>query len=129
MSLHLGTETRDPLPDDIIVFEPEPGLSRETVTALTSGTVRRIKVGTVLGKITASGKYIEHDAAAVDGSQAAWAVAVDNVTVPAAADAEISVIRYHATLRDEGLIFKAGISAPNRAAGIASLLGRYIFTA
>lgn len=129
MSLHIGTKTRDPLPGDIIVTEPEPNLSRQSFTIASSGTEREVKVGQVLGVITASGKVTEHDTGAATGEQVAAYVAIENVTVPAAGDTSIQVIRYHAVLRDQGLIFEGGISGANRTAALAALAAKFIFTA
>jgi hypothetical protein len=47
--------------------------SRENVTVTVSGATA-IKSGTLLGKITATGKYIPYSNAAVDGSQTAVAI-------------------------------------------------------
>lgn len=52
-----------------VLSEGEGTLSRENVTVTQTGTA--IVSGTVLGKITASGKYIPYLDAAVDGSQTA----------------------------------------------------------
>ena len=59
-----------------IVSEANGRRSRETVT-LISG--QNLKAGTVLGKITASGKYTQHDKDALDGSEVALAVLFDDV--------------------------------------------------
>ena len=51
-------------PGGFLVWEAFRDYTRETIT-VASGT---LEPGTVLGKITASGKYAAHDPAAVDGA-------------------------------------------------------------
>ncbi|MFP1646820.1 head decoration protein, partial [Pontitalea aquivivens] len=53
-----------------LVWEALRDYTRETVT-LAAGT---LEPGTVLGRITASGKYAAHDTAAVDGTETAAAI-------------------------------------------------------
>ena len=70
---------------EFLLSEDENGLSRDGVKYLAgSGTVLP---GTILGKITASGKFVPHAPAAADGSQIAAAVAFSKTVVPADADA------------------------------------------
>jgi hypothetical protein len=52
-----------------VLSEGEGTISRENVTVTQNGSA--IVSGTVMGKITATGKYIPYLAAAVDGSQVA----------------------------------------------------------
>ena len=53
-----------------LVSEGNGKISRDEVTVTVSGATKWLS-GTVLGKITASGKYIKYDNGASDGSQAA----------------------------------------------------------
>lgn len=67
------TEKRHPLS---FVLNEQPGhLSRETVT-IEGGSAGAgvVEAGTVLGKITASGKYVPSPATGSDGSQVAKAI-------------------------------------------------------
>ena len=57
-------------PGGFLVWEAFRDYTRETIT-VAAGT---LEPGTVLGKITASGKYAAHDPAAVDGTETAVAV-------------------------------------------------------
>ena len=57
-------------PGGFLVWEAFRDYTRETVT-VAAGT---LEPGTVLGRITASGKYAAHDPAAVDGTETAVAV-------------------------------------------------------
>ena len=77
--------------------------------------------GTVLGKITASGKYVLHDAALANGAQAAAAILFHRVDATAADVKTVATVNGPATVNGNRLIYKAGISAPNKAAAIAAL--------
>lgn len=56
-----------------IVSEANGNRSRDVVTATVAGAVA-LPSGTVLGKITATGKYVKRNAAASDGSQTSAAI-------------------------------------------------------
>lgn len=110
------TETRRE--GEFIVSECDEGtLSREIVTIISD---QKLGAGTVLGKISASGKYTLHDAAATDGSQNAIAVLFAAVD---ASDGDKSgvIIARLAEVNGNEITWKSGISAPNKTAGIASL--------
>jgi hypothetical protein len=77
-------------------------------------------VGTVLGKITASGKYTAYDPAANDGSQKAVAILRDS-TDASLGDTPCVVVSRLAEVFDGKLIYAQGISAANKTAAIASL--------
>ena len=49
-------------------------------------------IGTVLGKVTATGKYKRQEASAVDGSQTAAAVVLEDKAVTAATDTGVLVL-------------------------------------
>lgn len=91
-------------PGEFIMTEANGQRSRETITIVSGAGV--VAAGTVLGKITASGKYTPSAIGAADGSQSAAAVNIYEVDatsgdVDVAAivrDAEINgnVLTYHA---------------------------------
>lgn len=91
--------------------------SREQVT-IASGA--DLVAGTVLGKITASGKYKAHDPAAVDGSETAAAILFADA---AAASADVrSVVHVRDCLvQDARLTWKTGIAGADKTAAIAAL--------
>lgn len=104
------------------LLSDEETQSRDKVTLITG---QNLAAGTVLGKITASGKYTLHDNAAADGSQNAAAILYD-ATDATSADMPCVVISRLAEVADAKLIFKSGISAPNRAAAITALATNHI---
>ena len=72
--------------------------------------------GTVLGKITASGKYKPVTVAAADGSQNAAAILLNPVTV-GASDVTAVVIARDAIVSNQGLTYGSDVdTAPERAA-------------
>ena len=72
---------------DVVKFEqlPEFAWCRDRVVAL-EGTAKTYAIGTVLGKITASGKYKIQDASSVDGSEVAAVVVAEDKAIPATTD-------------------------------------------
>ena len=96
-----------------IVSESNGYRSRDDVTVTVSANTT-FSAGTVLGKITASGKFVRHNAAAVDGSELESGVlfetianttasAVDNASVNFARDCEVN---------GHELTYEAGADAP-----------------
>jgi hypothetical protein len=111
--------TEGKTPGDFMLFEENSFYSRDEVT-IASGA--DLEPGTVLGQITASGKYIACDHAAVDGSEVAKAVLY---TPAAAATADVTnavVIARHVRVRRFGLTFDANFTtATQRDGAVAEL--------
>jgi hypothetical protein len=103
--------------DGEFILDQEENLSLEKVT-LISG--QNLLSGTVLGKITASGKYTRHNTGAADGSQTAAAILRSDCDASTADTACVIVARL-AEVADARLIYMAGITAPNKTAAIAAL--------
>jgi hypothetical protein len=97
-------------------------ISKDTVT-LISG--QNLTAGTVLGVITASGKYTLHNNAASDGSEAAAAVLVANSDA-SGGDLKVVVINRLAEVKNDLLVWKTGISGANKTAGLAALAAKFI---
>lgn len=96
-------------------FEPNTGFCRESVV-INDPSAGTYKVGAVLGKITASGKYRLALSASADGSQTPAAVYIADglglscdLTVAAATDTKaIALVRGPVILSDAGLQLGAG---------------------
>lgn len=69
---------------EFLLSEANGARSRDNIKFLAGSG--KIKSGSVLGKVTASGKYKPYDPAATDGSQTAIALALNNIDVPEDAD-------------------------------------------
>ena len=122
MAVTIGTDTYRF--SHVIKHEYEPSLAycREVVTANESGA-KTYAVGTVLGKVTATGKYKITEASASDGSQNAVAVVIEDKTVAATTDTAVLVLaRGPVMVGKGGLIVGASVdTAPELAAVYASL--------
>jgi Bacteriophage lambda head decoration protein D len=108
----MTTLTMSPTLGDLLKFELNTSYSRETVT-LKSGT--NYKLGSVLGRITASGKYRLSPAAAVTGDEGAeTAVAVLIEASDASADEKTGLVvaRGPAIVSKAALVFDASVDQP-----------------
>lgn len=67
------------------------GYCREVVT-VNEAAIKTYAVGTVLGKVTANGKYKIAVQTAVDGSEAAAAIVLEDKTIAATTDTKLVVL-------------------------------------
>lgn len=70
---------------------PETGYCRKEVT-VNEAAAKTYAVGTVLGKVTATGKYKIAVETAVDGSKVAAAVVISDASIGAAVDTKLVVL-------------------------------------
>lgn len=103
---------------NFLVWEASRDYTRETII-LASGT---LAPGTVLGKITASGKYAAHDPAAVDGTEAAAAVLWGKADAGAGDALAVALVRGPAIVNRHDLVFAGSPSAGEIEAAHAALL-------
>ena len=103
---------------DVLKYEVNPNFTRETVTLLT-GTA--YPVGSVLGRITASGKYKLATHGGTDGAQTATAVLLYAVDATLADAVGIVVVRGPSIVSRAGLAYEATV---NDAAKITAKLGQ-----
>jgi len=104
-----------------IVSEANGNLSREQ-GVLDTGN---LETGTILGKITSSGKYVQVNLAAVDGSETAVAVLWDKADA-SSADQKITVHTRLCELLTTELVYPTGASDNDKAAINADLADRYM---
>ena len=102
-------------PSDWLKREADSHYSREEITVV-SGAGELVS-GTVLGRITASGKYAVVTAAAVDGSETAAGILFDDVDA-SAADAGAVMIARDAIVSEQGLTYGADIDTANERAAV-----------
>ena len=81
----------------------EMGFTRAVVT-VNEAAAKTYTVGTVLGKVTASGKYKIAVQTAGDGSQTADAIVLGDYTVPATTDTKVLVL-----VRGPAIVSKAAL--------------------
>ncbi|AHF03435.1 hypothetical protein MARPU_05750 [Marichromatium purpuratum 984] len=101
-----------------MLYEMPAGYSRETVT-IPAGT-GVVEANTVLGRVTASGKFIPYDDAATDGSEAAAAVSLYPVDATDA-DVDVTAIVRSAVLVRDALNWHADVDATAMAAAVTAL--------
>jgi hypothetical protein len=99
-------------------MEAEQGYSREDITLATGNN---LEAGTVLGKVTATGKYTAYDNEATDGSQTAVGVLLFAVNATASDQPAVAIVR-HAIIAKQALLWGAGVTTQTeKDAAIADL--------
>ena len=106
--------TEPPSVGDVLKYEVNPNYTREVVTLL-AGTP--YPVGSVLGRVTASGKFTLSPATGADGSQVATAVLLYAVDATLADAIGIVLVRGPAIVSRAALAYEATV---NDAAKIAA---------
>jgi hypothetical protein len=106
---------------EFLISEGNGRISRDAVTIDTGALVS----GTVLGKITASGKYVILAPAAVDGSAVAAGILYEACDATAADQVRAAITRL-AEVNGLRLTWPAGITSPEKAAAIVELAARNI---
>lgn len=102
-------------PSDWLKREADSLYSREEITVLSGQGA--LETGTVLGRVTANGKYKVVTAAAVDGSENAAAILIYPVDATSA-DATGVVIARDAIVSNQGLIYGSDIDTANERAAV-----------
>lgn len=88
-------------------YEPSLGFCRAVVT-VNEAAATTYQVGTVLGKVTASGKYVVAKETAVDGSEVPAAVVIEDKSVAATTDTKVlTIVRGNAILSKGALVLDA----------------------
>jgi hypothetical protein len=100
-----------------LVWEAFRDYCREVIT-VAAGT---LEPGTVLGKITASGKFAAHDPDATNGTETAVAVLWGNADASAGDAVGVALVRGPAIVNQHDLVFAGTPSAAEIAAAHASL--------
>ncbi len=112
---------------DWLVFE-ECGItrySRENITVVAGSG--KLPTGTVLAKITASGKYGVYDNAGTGGTEVAAGILAEPVEVGATDVKAAAVVRF-AKIAPGGLTWKVSSTAADKTAGLADLAVNGIHT-
>ncbi len=113
MALITATETELPRLSDLLKYEVNPALCRESVTL----TAAAVVAGAVLGRTTATGAYKAHDPIATDGSEVARAVALFDAPASGACIA----LRRSGVVALQSLVFKAGMTAAQQTTALTQL--------
>jgi hypothetical protein len=106
-------------PGEFLLSEAEGTRSREVATVAAGAGI--IAPGTVLGRVTASGKFVASPDTGADGSQTAACIALYGCDATSA-DQKITVIQRDAEVKADALVFAASVNdAPKRAAKATQL--------
>lgn len=105
-------------PGEHLVHEPHITLCREVVTV---GTGADLTVATVLGQITASGKYVQLNPTETDGSQVAAGVLFDDAAAASADVTDAVITKRLTSVKAAVLVWPAGITDPQKAQAITEL--------
>lgn len=108
---------------EFLLSEARGTLSREQVTIVSGAGV--LTAGTVLGKITASGKYKAYDDDNVDGSETAAAILAYTVDATSA-DVEAAVIFRLAEVKSSSIVWAGTNDATDKTNGLADLAAKFI---
>jgi len=116
------------LQTSVLAYEVHPEFTREQATLLAGDAEARVaEIGTVVAKVTASGKIVALIPGADTGAQNAYGVVIAKAVAPYGEDAPVLLLeRGPAIVKAAGLIWPAGISDNNKAAAIAALLAKGI---
>ncbi len=100
-----------------LLSEGNGNISRDVVSLTGAAS---FSAGTVLGRITATGKYTLHDSEASDGTQNAIAILHEYVDVTSADEMARINVR-NCEVAGDRLTYKSGITDPDKAAAISFL--------
>lgn len=102
-------------------YGKEHGYCREKFV-VNVGSETALTIGSLLGKVTATGKYQLVDPTAVDGSEVVAGVVIENKTVPASTDTEVVVlVRSPAIIADNAIVYDNTFDAAQKAAAISEI--------
>lgn len=118
----MASQTEGQYPSDWLKWEEDNFYSREEITILAgSGADRELTSGMVLGKVTASSKYVQVDPDASDGSETVAGILFLDVTAPDGTDATGVAIVRDAIVSDNGLTWMSGYNTTTGEAALESL--------
>ena len=104
---------------DIVKTEPNGNAGRDDIVIASGSGVST--VGTLLGKVTATGKFKPWAPAAADGTQTVAGVLLQHVDATSADVTAVALTRGTAELVYQGIVWPGGATDPQKAAALASL--------
>ncbi len=118
----MPTLTEGPHKGEFIVSEGNGSISREVVTIFSG---RTLTPGTVLGKITSSGKYRDLDPALNNGAEVAAAILHDAVDASGGDVTAVAVVRM-AEVNAAEIVWPDGVTDNQKRAALAQLAEKNI---
>jgi hypothetical protein len=110
--------TNDLTLGDLLKYEEENLYSRDQVTVVSG---QNLKLGTVIGRVSATQKVKALDPSATDGSEVAAGVVLQSIDASAAEKTNGLIVSRQAIVADHALIWPAVITTEEKTAAIAQL--------
>lgn len=104
---------------EFVISEGNGHISRDTITIASGAGV--VRAGTVLGKVTASGKYLPSPATGATGEQVATVVNIYEVDATSA-DVTVAAITRNAEINGNTLAYEATVNDSTKKAAKATQL-------
>ena len=110
--------TNDLTLGDLLKYEEENLYSRDQVTVLSG---QNLKLGAVIGRVSATQKVKALDPSATDGSEVAAGVVLQSIDASAAEKTNGLIVSRQAIVVDHALIWPSAITTEEKTAAIAQL--------
>lgn len=103
---------------DLLKYEEENLYSRDQVTVVSG---QNLKLGTVIGRVSATQKVKALDPSATDGSEVAAGVVLQSIDASAAEKTNGLIVSRQAIVADHALVWPVAITTEEKTAAIAQL--------
>ncbi len=110
--------TNDLTLGDVLKYEEENLYSRDQVTVVSG---QNLKLGTVIGRVSATQKVKALDPSATDGSEVAAGVVLQSIDASAAEKTNGLIVSRQAIVADHALVWPVAITTEEKTAAIAQL--------
>ncbi len=110
--------TNDLTLGDLLKYEEENLYSRNQVTVVSG---QNLKLGTVIGRVSATQKVKALDPSATDGSEVAAGVVLQSIDASAAERTNGLIVSRQAIVADHALVWPVAITTEEKTAAIAQL--------
>lgn len=110
--------TNDLTLGDLLKYEEENLYSRNQVTVVSG---QNLKLGTVIGRVSATQKVKALDPSATDGSEVAAGVVLQSIDASAAEKTNCLIVSRQAIVADHALVWPVAITTEEKTAAIAQL--------
>ena len=110
--------TNDLTLGDLLKYEEENLYSRNQVTVVSG---QNLKLGTVIGRVSATQKVKALDPSATDGSEVAVGVMLQSIDASAAEKTNGLIVSRQAIVADHALVWPVAITTEEKTAAIAQL--------
>lgn len=123
----MSTKTEGQHTGEFLVSESPGHISRQQVT-VTVAAETTLAAGTVLGRLTATGKYVPYDNSGSDGSETAYGVLYGEIENEGLAPADFDgvVVNFGAEVKKSALQWAAGLVDADKDAAYVDFLERGI---